>query len=289
MCEIKNCNLILEMCCNHQGKIETAFEMINEASKSGAKIMKFQKRNISEWANRKPNVYYAPHPCSENSFGKTYKEHREKLELTISEHSEILNYMHSKNLLYSCSVFDVKSCEEILSIGPDFIKIPSACNMNFDLLKFVCLNYDKEIHLSTGMTPKKDIDKIVDFFIKNNKANNLILYACTSGYPVEAKDLNLLEIVYLKQRYKNIVKGIGFSGHHSGILFDPIAYALGADYLERHFTLNRNQKGTDHKVALEVSDVSKLLTNLNLTRLALKQKEKDILDIEIINRDKLKW
>ena len=118
----------------------------------------------------------------------------------------------------------------------------------------------------------------------------MILYACTSAYPVETDDVCLLEIKRLIEKYKtkNQVKDIGFSGHHKGISFDIAAYTLGANYIERHFTLDRTWKGTDHAASLEPDGLRRLNRNLKSLNLALKFKKKEILDIELQTRSKLK-
>ena len=116
-----------------------------------------------------------------------------------------------------------------------------------------------------------------------------MIYSCTSGYPVPPEDVCLLEVKRIAETYENEVKAIGFSGHHNGIAFDPVAYSLGAQYIERHFTLNRTWKGTDHAASLEPDDFRKLVRNLNALHEALTYKNTEILPIEQIQRDKLKF
>ena len=116
----------------------------------------------------------------------------------------------------------------------------------------------------------------------------MILYACTSGYPVPAKDVCLMEIQRLRQTYGNKVKGIGFSGHHLGIAIDVAALTLGASYFERHFTLDRTWKGTDHAASLEPDGLRKLARDLRTVNTALNFKRTEILEIEKEQRRKLK-
>ena len=137
------------------------------------------------------------------------------------------------------------------------------------------------------MTSQKEIDKIVDLFVKFNRNKDLILYACTSDYPVDFDNVCLLEITRLKQKYENIVNSIAFSGHHLGIAVDVAAYTLGANLIERHFTLDRTMKGTDHSASLEPDGLKKLIRNLNTTYISLKEK-KGILNCEKFQRKKLK-
>lgn len=281
--------IVAEICCNHMGSVKIAKKMIKKAKDAGADAVKFQKRSIEIWSERKKEVYEKSHPDKKNSFGKTYKEHREYLELTFEEHKDIKEYCDKLNIQYSASVWDIESAKEICSLNPKFIKISSACNQNYDLLKWICNNYYGDIHLSLGMTSKKEIDDIISFFKTEKRNKDLYLYICTSGYPVMYEDMCLLEISNLHDRYSSIVKGVAFSGHHIGTAIDIAAYTLGASIIERHFTLNKNMKGTDQKVSLTDKELTKLIKDLNDTRMSLKFKSKDILDIEISNKVKLKW
>jgi N-acetylneuraminate synthase len=129
----------------------------------------------------------------------------------------------------------------------------------------------------------------VKFFQENQNTHRLVLYACTSGYPVPFEDANLLEIVRLQKSYGEQVKAIGFSGHHLGIAIDQAAYTLGATWIERHFTKDRTWKGTDHAASLELGGLQQLVRDLSATFKALQFKPKEILDIESIQRDKLKY
>jgi N-acetylneuraminate synthase len=168
------------------------------------------------------------------------------------------------------------------------IKIPSACNNNFEMLEYLCKNYSGEIHVSTGMTTKQEISDLVQFFVEQGRNKDVVLYNCTSGYPVPFEDIKLLEINNFIKNYKNVVKAIGFSGHHLGIAVDVAALTLGATYIERHFTLDRTWKGTDHAASLEPDGLRRLVRDLNNVSKALEYKGDDILPIERVQRDKLK-
>lgn len=271
------------------GDLELAKKMIKYAVQSGASIVKFQKRDIDEWALKKYDVYHKPHPDSKNSFGSTYEEHRRFLELDFEQHKILKEYCDSLGGNYSASVWDIKSAIEICSLNPKMIKIASACNQKFELLEWLCENYFGEIHISFGMTSLIEIEEIISFFEKKGRNKDLIIYSCTSGYPVPAKDICLLEISKLKERYYGRVKSIGFSGHHSGTIVDLAAYTLGAEYIERHFTLDRDFKGTDQKASILPEELKQLIQNLDELSLALNYKNKNILDIEKNNKEKLKW
>ena len=285
--------VIAEIGCNHKGDINIAKKMIEQISLMGdvnplSKIncIKFQKRTNKILLS--PKEYNAPHPVPENSYGKTYGEHREFLEFSYEQHLELKKYCEKFGLIYSCSVWDIEAAKEITSLHPKMIKIPSASNMDFEILNFLCDNYEGEIHVSLGMTNKSEEMKIVDLFKKKHRQKDLVLYACTSGYPVPAEDVCLLEIKRLNETYGKDIKGIGFSGPHLGIAIDIGALTLGAKYFERHFTLDRTWKGTDHAASLEPDGLRKLARDLRTVDKALAFKPNEILDVEISQRQKLK-
>lgn len=279
--------VIAEIGCNHKWDMWIAKELIKMAKIfCWVDAVKFQKRTPKELLSE--TEYNTPHPNMANSYGATYGEHREFLEFNLEQNRELKKYCEELWITYSTSVWDMTSTKEIVSLQPTFIKIPSACNLKFDMLQYICDNYNWEIQLSFGMTTHEEEDKIVELFVKNKKNKNLIIYSCTSGYPVPFEDVCLLEIVRLKEKFGNIVKDIWFSWHHAGIAVDIAAYTLWASYIERHFTLDRTWKGTDHAASLEPDGMRRLKRDLDATYKALTYKPKEILDIEVVQRKKLK-
>lgn len=287
MTEYKKPYVIAEIGCNHKGDIEIAKELIKIAKIfCNVDAVKFQKRNNAELLTEAQ--YNAPHPNASNSYGDTYGAHREFLEFNVNQHTILKEYCESIGITYSTSVWDTTSAKEIASLHPEFIKIPSACNNNYEMLGWLCENYNGEIHISTGMTTKEEADILVNYFVKKNRNKDLVLYNCTSGYPVPFEDVCLLDINLLNQKYGDTVKHIGFSGHHLGIAVDVAAYTLGANIIERHYTIDRTWKGTDHAASLEPMGLRKLSRDLNAVYNALSFKSMDILPIEQLQRDKLK-
>ncbi|MGB5417698.1 N-acetylneuraminate synthase family protein [Algibacter sp.] len=279
--------IIAEIGCNHKGDMEIAKELIKVAKIfCNVDAVKFQKRNNRELLTE--DQYNQPHPNPINSYGETYGAHREYLEFDVNQHQELKSYCEEIGITYSTSVWDVTSAKEIASLNPDFIKIPSACNNNVDMLAWLCDNYKGEIHISTGMTTKSEIEDLVNFFKKKNRNKDLVLYNCTSGYPVPFEDVCLLDINILNEQYGDAVKHIGFSGHHLGIAVDVAAFTLGANIIERHYTIDRTWKGTDHAASLEPMGLRKLSRDVNAVYNALRFKNQDILPIEQVQRDKLK-
>merc|ERR1712057_26225 len=129
---------------------------------------------------------------------------------------------------YSCSVWDTTSAREIASLNPKLIMVGSPSNTHGEMQKGLRDEYAGDVHISTGMTTKEEIEKIVKFWEqgKGDAKNRVVLYNCTSGYPVPFKDVCLLDIRLLQEKYQHRVKCIGFSGHHLGIAIDVAAYAL---------------------------------------------------------------
>ncbi len=280
--------VIAEAGCNHMGNFDIAKELIKVAAVfCNADAIKFQKRCNRELLTEEQ--YNAPHPNPVNSYGKTYGEHREFLEFTVDQHAELKEFCEKMGITYSTSVWDMTSAKEIASIKPEFIKIPSACNNNTKMLQWLCDNYNGEIQVSLGMTTRQEEKELIDLFVNNGRNKDLVIFNCTSGYPVPFEDICLLEITRLKEMYGDIVKKIGFSGHHLGIAVDVAAYTLGAEVFERHYTLDRTWKGTDHAASLEPEGIRKLKRNLLAVEKALTYKKQEVLPIEQIQRDKLKY
>lgn len=279
--------VIAEIGCNHKGSMEIAYDMIKKAAIfCEVDAVKFQKRTPKEMLSEVE--YNQPHPNPINSYGSTYGEHREFLEFDIDQHRQLQKWCEELGVEYGCSVWDVTSAKEIIQLNPKSIKIPSACNMQLDMLDVICKTFPGEIHISLGMTTHAEEDQLIDFLGKRDRLKDVIIYSCTSGYPVEFEDICLYEITRLKEKFADKVKKIGFSGHHFGIAADIGALTLGAQLVERHFTLNRTWKGTDHAASLELDGMRKLARDLRNVSIALSYKKEEILPVEQVQRGKLK-
>ncbi|WP_417275437.1 N-acetylneuraminate synthase family protein [Celeribacter halophilus] len=296
--EKKSVQVIAEIGCNHKGEMSIAKELIRVAAHvCKADIAKFQKRHNRELLS--PEQFNAPHPVPENSYGDTYGAHREFLEFDKDQHQELLEECKINGIKYSTSVWDLTSAKEIAPLNPPLLKIPSATNQHYELQNYLCENFGGEIHVSTGMSTGKEIAELIKFYSERGRAKDLVVYSCTSGYPVAFEDICLLEIRNLMEKYGTQVKGVGFSGHHLGIAADVAALAVGrameADgkgkftHIERHFTLDRTWKGTDHAASLEPDGLRRLCRDLKNVDMALAYKSTEILPVEQVQRDKLKW
>ncbi len=279
--------IICEIGCNHRGDFATATEMIETAvDVCKVDVVKFQKRCNRELLTEEE--YNAPHPNSDNAYGTTYGKHREFLEFTREQHQQLKQICERNGVIYSASVWDLVSAREIASLELKMIKIPSAINTNLKVLDYLFRAYPGEIHVSLGMTRRDEEEAIVELAARHDRLSSMVLYHCVSGYPVSNDQLYLLELVRLRMTYKGKVKGIGFSGHHTGIAPDIAALTLGARYFERHFTLDRAWKGTDHAASLEPDGLRRVTRDLRNVHSALKKKDRDILAVEEMQRDKLK-
>jgi len=287
--EYKEPQVIAEIGCNHKGELEIAKELLTSAKECGATCGKFQKRTPKELLT--PEQYAAPHPNPNNSYGDTYGAHREALELSVEDHKELQAHCNKIGLMYSSSVWDTTAARDIVSLNPPLIKVGSPSNTHWEMQKVLREEYEGEIHISTGMSTKEEIEQIVKFWEegKGRAKERVVLYNCTSGYPVPFEDVCLLDIRLLQQKYAHRVKAIGFSGHHLGISIDIAAYALGAQWVERHFTADRTWKGTDHAASLEPAGLAKLCRDLKATHTAMSYKSSEILPLEESTRAKLKW
>jgi len=284
----ERCKVVAEIGCNHMGSLELAKELMKLAKECGASYAKFQKRCAKELLTEEQ--YNKPHPNPANSFGATYGAHREFLEFNVEQHRELWKYGKEIGIEWATSVWDVTSAREMIKIPCDFLKVPSACNNHFEMLKVLRDEFKGIVHVSTGMTTKKEVEDVIKFFEETNQAKTrLVIYNCTSGYPVPFKDVCMLELVGLYEEYGSRVYELAFSGHHLGIAIDIAAYTLGAKWIERHFTKDRTMKGTDHAASLEPEGLKKMIRNLDATHQSLTYKETEILALETEQRDKLKY
>lgn len=248
--------------------------------------VKFQKRTPTlelypEWSD--------PHPVPYFAHGDTYLEHRRALEFDVRDHQTLKFWAESRGVTYSCSVWDIPAARDIISLSPKWIKVPSARNTDWDLLTVLYKEYDGDVHISLGMATRREIRHIADYVGALGAGPRTVFYACTSGYPVPASDVCLLELNWLRKTYGGLVKAVGFSGHHNGIAIDMAAAALGAAFIERHYVMDRTLRHTDAAASLEPDGIRKLLRDLGQVSAALTRKPGNgLLEIEKPQRKKLK-
>ena len=275
-----NFTVIAEIGGTHIGSLKRAKELSRLAKLSGAHVVKTQKRCPKE--SVKKELWNKPHPNQMYAYGDTYLKHRENLELSIKQHKELKEYCESIDIVYSTSVWDMTSAKEVVQLNPKFIKIPSACNHNQEMINYLFNNYEGQIHISTGMLDKNEREKLYTKLIPHN--NRIVVYLCTAGYPISFSQTYLLEIKNLTSIFNNV----GFSNHGAGIALEPVAYSLGAKYFERHMIDDRMFLHTDASESLEPQGLSKMIRNLKATSQALQHKPEKLDEIEKEQRDKLR-
>ena len=155
--------IIAEIGCNHMGEMSIAKELIDMAKEAGAGFVKFQKRNNKELLTKEQ--YNDKHPVPDNSYGDTYGAHREFLEFNVVQNKELKEYCDSIGITYSTSVWDVTSAKEMVTFSPEFLKVPSACNNNFEMLRVLRDEFKGQVQLSIGMTTKQEVEEIILDFL----------------------------------------------------------------------------------------------------------------------------
>ena len=253
--------MVAELGHNHQGNLETCLQMIRAAAFSGASAVKLQKRSNRNLFTQE--AFNAPYN-SENSYGLTYGLHREALEFGEAEYKECILEAKRNNITFFSTAFDFQSVDFLMNLGVPAIKIASGDLKSTPLLKYVS-NLGIPLVVSTGGADISDVDRAVELL--SNTGAQFSILQCTAGYPPKYEELNLRVISTYRERYPNVV--IGYSGHDSGIAMSLVAYVLGARVIEKHFTLNRAMKGTDHAFSLEPSGMRKLVRDLERAQISL--------------------
>mgnify|MGYP001225672447 CR=1 FL=1 len=259
--------VVAEVSCTHLGQMDRAKKLINLAKICNAPYVKFQKRNPDE--STPEHLKKMPHPNKMFAYGDTYLAHRKALELSIDQHKELQEYCKSIEIEYATSVWDITSAKEIIKLDPKFIKVPSACNANYDLIKLILNEFGGDLHISSGMSTPKEVDALLDFL--EPWSYRVVFYHCTSEYPCDFENLFLLEIERLRHDMPERMR-LGFSNHGRGIATDIAAYVLGAEWIERHFIDDRLVRHTDSAASLEPGGLSKLVRDLNAIYTSAKYK-----------------
>ncbi len=253
--------VIAEIGNNHQGDVEKAKALIRAARECGVDAVKFQKRDNRVLYTR---AYYDAPYDNEQSYGATYGEHREFLELPKGDWFELSRYAREEGVAFVSAAFDEPSADLMADLDVDAFKFASGDLLNVPFLRYVA-DKGKPMFLSTGGGTLEDIDRAVDAILARNE--QLSVLHCTAAYPAEVEDLNLAVITALRERYPELV--IGLSDHHNGIAMAPVAFMLGARVFEKHFTLNHAWKGTDHAYSLMPDGMRRFVRDLHRVPAAL--------------------
>lgn len=266
------CYVIAEIGHNHQGSLDRCKELFRAAREAGADAVKLQKRDNRSLYTRE--MYQRPYD-NENSFGATYGEHREALEFGLREYVELQRYARELGICFFATAFDIPSADFLAELDMPAYKMASGDLRNIPLLQHVA-GFGKPVIISTGGATMADVERAYDAIIPINK--QLCILQCTAGYPAAFEELDLGVITTYRNRFPDVV--VGLSSHDNGIAMGPAAYVLGSRMLEKHFTLNRAAKGTDHPFSLEPVGLRKLVRDLRRVRAALGDGSKKVYQSE---------
>ena len=241
--------------------LNNAKKLIDVSIDAGCDAVKFQKRDpdicVPEKQKNKPkSVPWREEPT-------TYLQYKKDIEFSVEEYDEINSYCKSKNITWSASPWDLNSAKFLRQYDLPWVKIASASITDLDLVQF-CSDRFAKVILSSGMSTERDVICAMDLLLKS-KAEPILLH-CNSSYPAHVKDLNLSYIQKLKERYPKTT--IGYSGHEFGLTTSAAAVYLGAEVIERHITLSRDNWGSDQLASIEPAGLNKLVKSIRDLELA---------------------
>lgn len=274
----KNVYIIAEAGVNHNGDIELAKKLIDKAKDAEVDAIKFQtfiaEAGISKFA--KKAKYQVENT---QNLVETQLEMVKKLELSFNEFIELKEYCNKKGIEFLSTAFDFESIEFLKNLGIKTWKIPSGEITNLPYLRKIAEVADNII-MSTGMADLKEIEEALK--ILNKEKDKITILHCNTEYPTPMKDVNLKAMKLIKQKFG---VEVGYSDHTLGIEVPIAAVALGAKVIEKHFTLDKNMEGPDHKASLEPNELKKMVKCIRNIELALGEEKKEASISEIKNKE----
>lgn len=243
--------IIAEAGVNHNGSLEIAKRLVDEASSAGVDIIKFQTFKAEKLVSKSAKQAEYQQRNIGNDDNSQYTMLK-KLELNHLQHEELIDYCHEKNIRFFSTAFDLDSIEYLHSLNLGLWKIPSGEITNYPYLKKIA-QYKEPVILSTGMCELSDIENAIQVLLRNGLQNQQItVLHCNTEYPTPMKDVNLKAMLEIKNKFD---VAVGYSDHTEGIEVPIAAVALGATIIEKHFTLDKNMEGPDHKASLEPQEL----------------------------------
>ncbi|XP_028661626.1 sialic acid synthase-like [Erpetoichthys calabaricus] len=273
------CFIIAEIGQNHQGDIEIAKKMIRMAKECGADCAKLQKSELE----CRFNMQALERPYnSEHSWGATYGDHKRHLEFSHEQYRELQKYAQEIGIFFTASGMDEMAVEFLHKLNVPFFKVASADSNNLPYLEKTAKN-GRPMVISSGMQSMDTMRKVY----KTVKAHNskFCVLQCTSSYPLKPEEVNLRIILEFQKEFPDIP--IGYSGHETGIFITVAAVAMGAKVVERHVTLDKSWKGSDHKASLEPKELAELVQAIRTVEKAMGSPVKNMLSCEMSCHSKL--
>ncbi|MBA3305333.1 MAG: N-acetylneuraminate synthase family protein [Thermoleophilaceae bacterium] len=255
------CYVIAEIGHNHQGSVDKCKELFDRAKECGASAAKLQKRDNRTLFT--DEYFHRPYE-NPNSFGATYGEHREALEFGRDEYLDLKAHAQDIGITFFATPFDMPSVDFLADLDMPAYKVASADVTNTPLLAYIA-EVGKPVILSTGAATLEDVVRAYETLTAVNP--EVAILQCTSGYPADWEELDLRVIETYRDVFPDSVAG--FSGHDNGIAMAVAAYVIGGRIVEKHFTLDRAMRGTDHRFSLEPQGLQKMVRDLERVRTAL--------------------
>lgn len=265
--------VIAEAGVNHNGDIEIAKQLIDAASEAGADAVKFQTFQADSLVCR--TAKKAEYQLETTDRTETQYDMLKKLELTPQMHRELIEHCLKRNIMFLSTPFDLESIKLLSELGMQIYKIPSGEITNLPYLREIA-KQQKKIILSTGMSSMDEVKAAVNV-LKNNGTEELTLLHCNTQYPTPISDVNLLAMVKMREETG---LPVGYSDHTQGIEVPIAAAALGAEVIEKHFTLDRKMEGPDHKASLEPQELMQMVVGIRKIESALGSKIKQVSESE---------
>lgn len=262
---MKKTYVIGEIGINHNGCIENVKKLIKTAALAGFDAVKFQKRNPEICVPQKQKNKVKSTPWGE----MTYLQYKRKIEFSKKEYNEIDKTCKENSIEWSASPWDVDSAAFLTQYKLPWIKIASASITNIPLLQY-CSSMYSNIIMSTGMSTEEEVDKA--YSILRKQGNTVTVLHCNSEYPTPPENVNLNYIQRLKEKFPN--SSVGYSGHEYGLTTSICAVAMGAEYIERHITLDKTMWGSDQLVSIEPHGMFKLVRGIREIEMAIGTKIK---------------
>lgn len=256
--------IIAEAGVNHNGDIGLAKQLIDAAAEAGADLVKFQTFNAERLVTR--TAKKADYQNKATDSKESQHEMLRRLELTAEMHIELIEHCATRNIGFFSTGFDIESIDLLVSLGQDHFKVPSGEITNLPYLRHIG-RLGKAVILSTGMATMGEIEAAIEVLEQAGTAReNITVLHCTTEYPTPMAEVNLraMQSIHIAFGVK-----IGYSDHTSGIEVAIAAVALGARVIEKHFTLDRNLPGPDHKASLEPQELKAMVTAIRNIEIAL--------------------
>lgn len=272
--------IIAEAGVNHNGDLELAKQLIDAAAEAGADIVKFQTFNANRQVTR--TAQKAGYQIQTTDSTETQHEMLRRLELTVDMHRELISHCAKRNVGFFSTGFDIESVNLLVSLGQNHFKIPSGEITNLPYLRHIG-QIGKKIILSTGMATLGEIEAAIDILEQAGtpRANITVLH-CTTEYPTPMNEVNLRAMQSIHAAFS---VAVGYSDHTPGIAVAIAAVAMGAAVIEKHFTLDRNLPGPDHKASIEPNELKSMVAAIREIEVALGDGIKRLTPVKLeINR-----